>query len=303
MNRTELHLRVPCKINLSLEVVGKRADGYHQIRTVMQAVSLCDELRVRARQDGRIELSCSDSSLPTGHENLVVRAARELRRRCAGKAGASIHLEKRIPAGGGLGGGSADAAVTLLALRDLWQAPAGRDELAEAASAVGSDVPFFLRGGTALCEGRGELVSPVASRQSMHYVIVTPPVSVSTAAVYAASTLTPSQDKSTKVVDALRSGEADQLGRCLCNDLQVPSLDLHPELRNCWSALRAMEQELGLEGLLLSGSGSSFFGVARGREHAAQVARDLQRALQIPCVPVRSLLPWEYSCALLTLRR
>ncbi|MHC4593294.1 MAG: 4-(cytidine 5'-diphospho)-2-C-methyl-D-erythritol kinase, partial [Planctomycetota bacterium] len=165
---TELKVRAPSKINLYLEVLGQRPDGFHEIRTVMQAVSLCDELSFSARSDGQVVLSCSSPDLPLDDRNLIVRAARLLKGRYGTERGASVELHKRIPVGGGLGGGSADCAVTLLALNRLWGLGAPLDELAETATELGSDVPFFLWGGTALCEGRGERVSPLPCLQPMH---------------------------------------------------------------------------------------------------------------------------------------
>ena len=181
-----LTLRVPCKVNLYLEVVGRRPDGYHDLRTVMQAVDLCDELELATREDGRIALNCSDPALPMGDGNLVVRAARMMQERSGTRRGADLALRKRVPVGGGLGGGSADAALTLLGLDRLWGLDTGREALTEMAASLGSDVAFFLHGGTALCEGRGERVTPVPCGGEFSYVLVTPSVGVSTREVYGA---------------------------------------------------------------------------------------------------------------------
>ena len=140
----ERRVKAPAKINLSLEVLGKRDDGYHEIRTVMQSVALCDDLCFRERSDGRIVLRASDRDLPPPAENLVVRAARLLAERTGIGPGVPIGLEKTIPMGAGRGGGSSDCAATLKALNELWDLGLGRDELCGFAAELGSDVPFFL---------------------------------------------------------------------------------------------------------------------------------------------------------------
>jgi len=297
-----LRLRVPCKINLCLQVVGRRPDGYHDLRTVMQAVSLFDEIELAPRLDGRIELSCSDPALPSGEGNLVVRAGRALQQRAGTGQGADIRLRKGIPAGGGLGGGSADAAVTLLGLSRLWGLAVGREELVELAAGIGSDVPFFLRGGTALCRGRGERVRGVPCGARMHYVLVTPPLAVSTGAVYGAlrGGLTSREDASTKVLEAVACGDAVLLGKHLRNDLQGAALELHPQLAELWARLQEFVEPGQMNGFLLSGSGAGFFGVAAGRQAALRAARRLQGALEVPCRAVHSLPSWDFDCSILT---
>jgi len=298
-----LAVRAPAKINLSLHVLGLRPDGYHGIRTVMQAVSLCDDLVFRPLPDGRIELTCSGADVPEGEGNLVVRAARLLQERAGVEAGARIALEKRIPVGAGLGGGSSDGAVTLLALSELWGLGLGVPELSRLAAELGSDVPFFLRGGTALCTGRGERVSPAECPSRMHYVLVTPALSVSTASVYGAQSGLTSAGDASNVLMALRSSDAELLGHCLANDLQDAALRLHGELDELWTKLKEAGEFCGVEGILLSGSGSSFFAVARGAQEAAQAAGSLQASLGVPCTAVHSLPAWDGRVSRLTTGR
>ena len=296
-----LRLRVPCKINLYLEVVGRRPDGYHELRTVMQAVSLFDELELAPREDAAITLACSDPGVPSGEDNLVLRAARLLQGRRGVRQGADVVLRKTIPIGGGLGGGSADAAIALLGLANLWGLEAGREELTELAAAVGSDVAFFLSGGTALCEGRGERVRRVPCGAEFHYVLVAPPCSVSTRAVYAAlpGGLTSQADTSTKVLDAVGCGDSAALGRCLRNDLQSAALGLHGQLRELWERLEEFGRTGETDGFLLCGSGAGFFGVVRNGAAAARAAGRLQAALGVPCRAVRSLPSWDFDCSIL----
>ncbi|HET9795567.1 MAG TPA: 4-(cytidine 5'-diphospho)-2-C-methyl-D-erythritol kinase [Thermoanaerobaculia bacterium] len=171
------------KTNLRLEVLGRRRDGFHEIDTVFQTIDLTDRLEV-SEAPGRIDLECTDPSVPSDSRNLVVRAADALRRRFPDAGGARIRLEKNIPAGGGLGGGSSDAAIALLLLARLWKLPVGPAELAGIGAELGSDVPFFFVGGTARGRGRGEIVEPLPDAPSRALVLVVPPFSISTAEVY-----------------------------------------------------------------------------------------------------------------------
>ncbi len=182
---TPIIIRCPAKLNLFLEVLGKRADGFHDLDTVMQAIGLCDELRITPGEEGEgLSLACSDASLPTDSRNLVLRAALALRERTGCRRGARLSLTKRIPMQAGLGGGSSDAAGALVGLNAAWGLGLSREELRQVAATVGSDVAFFLYGGTARCTGRGEVVEPVPAPAVFHYVLVCPNVGVSTADAY-----------------------------------------------------------------------------------------------------------------------
>ncbi len=301
-----LEVRAPAKVNLSLEVLGKRADGFHEIRTVMQAVSLCDTLRFGLRDDSRLRLRCADLAVPSGEDNLVVRAARLMQERIQGSAGADIFLQKRIPTGGGLGGGSSDAALTLLALNRLWNAGLGVAELMTMGAKLGSDVPFFVRGGTALCEGRGERVGPPLRTRTVHYVLVMPRLAASTAEVYRAwsgALTNRGHGSNNGLVEALKSGDARELARSLRNDLQHPALKLHEDLRRLWDELSSRGGGLGVRRFLLSGSGSTFFGVLCCADEAARASGALQSELGVPCAPVHSLPAWNGIVDKLTIRR
>jgi len=302
-SRWELLVRAPAKINLSLEVLGTRPDGFHEIRTIMQAVSLCDEIGFRRRADGQARLECVGARLPEGEDNLIVRAARLLQRRYGVRAGVEVRLRKNIPVGGGLGGGSSDCAIALLALRELWQIEMAPAELGGLAAQLGSDAPFFLRGGTALCEGRGEVVTPIECAARMWYVLMMPGAPVSTAAVYNAveSALTKRPDASKNVLKALETGDVERLAQCVRNDLEAPALRLNAGLSKLWRQLKEVSEPLGVRRVLLSGSGSTFFAFTGGEDEATGVAQAVQTYCNVPCAVVQCLPPWKGHITTLTI--
>ncbi len=271
-----LDVRCPAKLNLFLEVVRRRADGYHEIDTVMQAISLFDELEIAPRDDGELRLACSDPALPTDEGNLVVRAALALRERTGCALGATLRLTKRIPSEAGLAGGSSDAAGALVGLNEAWGTALGTEELAELAAAVGSDVAFFLTGGAARCTGRGEQVEPLGTTPRTHYVLVCPQVKVSTALAYGKLRfpLTPVDQVATMTVRSLVDGDIEGLGSSLFNRLEEPALALYPELLE---AKRRLEATGLFAGVAMSGSGSALFGLCRpeGRQAAFAGAAEL----------------------------
>jgi 4-diphosphocytidyl-2-C-methyl-D-erythritol kinase len=166
-----LKVKAPAKINLTLEVLGKRPDGYHEIKSLMQTISLCDILSFEKADS--ITLDCSDRSLQS-EDNLVFRAAELLRNTAGYRSGAAIHLEKHIPVSAGLGGGSSDAAAAFLGLNKLWKCKLSREQLAELAAQIGSDVPFLIYGGAALAEGRGERITPLKTKLNKKFTIFQP---------------------------------------------------------------------------------------------------------------------------------
>ncbi|HKB70744.1 MAG TPA: 4-(cytidine 5'-diphospho)-2-C-methyl-D-erythritol kinase [Thermoanaerobaculia bacterium] len=171
------------KTNFRLEVIGRRRDGFHEIDTIFQTIDLTDGIEVSGAPEA-VTLECSDPAIPSDARNLVVRAAEILRSEFGIRSGARIRLEKRIPAGAGLGGGSSDAAITLILLSRLWKADADLPALAALGATIGSDVPFFFTGGTARGRGRGEIVEPLADAPSRALVVLVPPFPISTAEVY-----------------------------------------------------------------------------------------------------------------------
>ena len=283
----ELIVRCPAKLNLFLEVVRRRPDGYHDLDTVMQAIDLYDDLHIEPRPGPALTLECSDPSLPTDGRNLVIRAAQALRERAGCRGGAHLRLVKRIPSEAGLGGGSSDAAGAIAGLARAWRLGLSSAELADVAAAVGSDVAFFLTGGAAHCTGRGERVEPLAVRAGFHAVLLCPPVGVSTAAAYRELRfpLTAIEINSTMMRRALGEGSLDALGRCLFNRLEAPAFRLEPSLAEVKAQLAASPL---LAGALMTGSGSAIFGLCRPDD--ATRARESAATLRAgPVCVVRSI--------------
>ncbi|MBM3812514.1 MAG: 4-(cytidine 5'-diphospho)-2-C-methyl-D-erythritol kinase [Acidimicrobiia bacterium] len=267
-------LKAFAKINLSLQVGRRRADGYHDLRTVFQTVSLADQLEIEFTpgRPTRIHLS----GVPSITDNIVERAARDVMRSAGIRGSLRMHLEKRIPMGGGLGGGSSDAAAVLLALPVLAGAGIPMDQLRQLAAALGSDVPFFLEGGTCLGEGRGELLTRVKDASARHALLVIPEVAVSTAAAYRDLELTggnPSNrmKRFQSLARALADSARPEQWKAFCeNDFESVVFRRYPLLHSLHRKLRS----LGAGPARMSGSGSTLFGVfAAGslRDQARQV--------------------------------
>jgi 4-diphosphocytidyl-2-C-methyl-D-erythritol kinase len=261
-------VQAPAKVNLFLEVLHKRSDGFHEIASVLQEISLCDELSFGPRGEG-FRLQSSYPGLPRGNNNLIIRAAEALAEKLRETRGAEIMVTKRIPVGAGLGGASSDAAATLVGLARLWGRQVSSEELFELANSLGSDVPFFLHGGTALCQGRGEMVTPLDFRRQLHLVLVCPRVEASTRAVYENLVLglTKSGKEIQYFLEVLERGTVQELGMSLFNRLERAALELYPSLRRARQAL----EEQGAAGVSLSGSGSAYFGLCHDKEEAERI--------------------------------
>ena len=260
------------KVNFTLEVFSKRADGYHALRSVVMPISLADTLDIETTDDGSI---ASD----TGYDDdLCVKAARILKSSVSSlpsSLGAAIRVTKRIPAGGGLGGGSADAAAVLRALNELWAVGLSREELAEIGAQVGSDVPSLVMGRSVIMEGRGEKVAPLSDLQpsTFNLVLVNPGVQSSTKEVYAACEARPldGENATAKMVAALRAGDLGKIAAALMNDLQPPAVKQHPEIADVLVSLKTA----GVIGAMMSGSGSSVFGLVENESEARRISREL----------------------------
>ncbi len=252
------------KINLRLCVLGKRADGYHELDTVFQTINLHDTITFAVSNTSEIVLSCDDRLLSTGAENLVYRAAEALQERFARRTGARIRLEKRIPAQAGLGGGASDAAVTLLALTHLWNLEANRNDLLEIASSLGADVPFFLFGGTARGTGIGHKITPLPETAEKFVLIIKPNTNISTARAY--QSLNSCSLTTTEAKTILSSSQPDEIfgnfnPEALQNDFERVVFELAPEIERVKIAL----MNAGADTALLAGSGSAVFGVFAGK--------------------------------------
>lgn len=249
----------PAKVNLYLEVLGKRPDAYHAIETLMVTVGLYDTLVLRDGPSGAVALACTDPTLSAGDDNLVVRAARLLQERTGCPRGCRMRLVKRIPMAAGLAGGSTDAAATLLGLNRLWQLGLTANELARLGAELGSDVPFFFHAPAAWCSGRGEIVSAVPVSGRLDLVLLCPRFGMPTAQVYRQVEV-PARPRSGEAIrSALSRGAALEVGRGLFNRLQEPAVRLDARIGEYYKRLVS----LAPAGVLMSGSGSSLFAVCR----------------------------------------
>ncbi|MBO0697912.1 MAG: 4-(cytidine 5'-diphospho)-2-C-methyl-D-erythritol kinase [Zavarzinella sp.] len=276
-----MRVLAPAKVNLFLEVLGRRADGYHEIATLILAIDLADELDFRPNGSGDVSLTCDDPGLPTGPENLVLKAATRLRDSTGCTAGAQIQLRKRIPAAAGLGGGSSDAAATLVGLNELWKLALSPAALGRLGSEIGSDVPFFLDGTAAWCTGRGDVVAPAAVGRPLDLVLVKPPEGLRTADVYGRVRVPARPSDGAVARAALAEGDVEALGRALHNRLQEPAFELAPAVAEWHRRLERM----GTAGCLMTGSGSCLFALCRSPAEARRVHDDLSRGWPSAGVP------------------
>ncbi|MFW0786920.1 4-(cytidine 5'-diphospho)-2-C-methyl-D-erythritol kinase [Gordonia sp. CPCC 206044] len=276
-------VRVPAKVNLYLAVGPLRDDGYHDLMTVFQALSLHDDVRVSPATELRVATSGEGAGdVPADESNLAAQAVIEVGRRVGRPPKVAIDVVKRIPVAGGMAGGSADAAGALVAVANLWHADLDRDELTEIAAGLGSDVPFALRGGTALGTGRGERLMPILARGEFHWVLALSKTGLSTPAVYRElDRLRDNRSESTaeitrpdELMAALTSGDPHVVAPLLRNDLQAAALSLQPTLRR---TLRA-GVDAGALGGIVSGSGPTCAFLCADATSAVDVAAELSGA-------------------------
>ena len=286
-----LKVLAPAKLNLFLRVVRRREDGFHDLETVMTMINLFDTLLFEPSETTEVALrvvmaparnlhSAQVESIPTGPENLVVRAAHLLREHAGGTAGAKITLIKRIPSAAGMGGGSSDAAATLAGLNRFWNLNRRREELLDLAARLGSDIGFFLGGcSTAICRGRGELIEPLQLPTNLHFVVAKPASGLSTPQVFKHCRPDDKQRSVNEFARSLRSPGLDRMVRLLLNDLQAPAESLNVEVQE----LHQKFNTLPVLGHQMSGSGTSYFGICASSRHARVTAGRL-RALGVPWV-------------------
>lgn len=252
--------RAPAKINLSFRIVRRREDGFHEIETLMAPVSVFDRVTIRRADD--LRFTCDDPTLPTGDDNLVVRAAKLFLRTANVSEGAHIHLEKRIPHGAGLGGGSSDAAATLLGLNQLFDAGLAREALAKLAAEIGSDVAFFIFESAARCMGRGELVLPTALERTIPLLLLKPSFGVPTPWAY-------TRWKDSRELPGISYAAQEFAGLTFVNELERPVFEKYVFLARTKMWLLA-QPEVGAA--MLSGSGSTVFAVLRDGSDAQALA-------------------------------
>jgi len=275
-----LRLRSFAKVNLGLEVLGTRGDGYHELRTIFQSISLHDDVELRPHAHV-IAVRCGHPDVPTDKTNLAHRAAEELRRFAGVSKGVTITITKRIPVAGGLGGGSSNAAAVLMGLDELWRLGLGPARLHPLARRLGADVPFFLMGGTALGVGRGDEVYPLLRQVQAPVVVVDPARPLSTAAVFARLDRGLTRRENANNIFRFVSSQLDGQGDAfpgLSNDLEPAALEEDPALKVEGRDIRGILVREGAIFASLSGSGSAFFGVfsdsgAAERARAALLAR------------------------------
>jgi len=270
-----LEKKSPCKVNLILNILGQRADGFHELETVMQPVNLCDEMSF-ARAGTGVQLTCSNSELPVDAKNLVHRAATAFLAAAKISDGVKIHLQKNLPLAGGIGGGSANAAVTFAALNELFGAPLPLEKLHALAAALGSDVPFFLYDQPALATGRGENVRPLEKFSALRgkaFFLVHPGFGISTPWSYQNLARFPQDQNGTpgraqKLISLLQDGDLKAAAGEVYNSLEAPAFDKFPVLQ----LYREFLCENGALVALMSGSGSTTFAIAENLSAAENLA-------------------------------
>jgi 4-diphosphocytidyl-2-C-methyl-D-erythritol kinase len=264
----------PCKVNLLLNILGKRADGFHELETVMHPVNLCDRLTFEQRGRG-IELTCGDASLPTDSRNLVHRAAEAFLNAAGIRDGVKIHLEKKIPLAAGLGGGSGNAATTLLGLNELFASPLSSERLAELAAALGSDVPFFLQNKPALGTRRGERIQSLEYFPALRgavFLLIHPGFGISTPWAYQnlgrfPTALNGRSGRAEQLIAHLRGKDIGAAAGEFYNSLEAPALEKYPLLALFQEFLRAN----GAIAALMSGSGSTTFAIVEDQHRTEQL--------------------------------
>jgi len=296
MTLLRVRAKACAKINWVLEVLQRRPDGYHEVRTVLQTIDLCDTLELQPAAD--LCLEANGEGIPPPEENLVMKAAHLLRERADGLPGAKMRLSKAIPVAAGLGGGSSDAAAALRGLDQLWGLGLPRQALEDIAACLGSDVPFFVHGGTALAEGRGERITPLPDAPPQELVIALPPLTLADKTRRMYSLLTPADhtdgSAAGRLADAVRQGKpvADEQ---LFNVFDQPASRTFPELERLRRALLAA----GARSVHLAGSGPALFMLAADaaqRERLASAAVEAgARAFVVATVPAAEALSLEVS--------
>ncbi|TSB45067.1 4-(cytidine 5'-diphospho)-2-C-methyl-D-erythritol kinase [Alkalicoccobacillus porphyridii] len=266
-------VKAPAKINLSLDVLGKREDGYHEVEMIMTTVDLADRIDLTELPHPQITVEVSEGYVPSDHRNLAWQAGHLLQTRFGVKKGAHIYITKRIPVAAGLAGGSSDAAATLRGLNELWGLDLSLDELAKLGSEIGSDVPFCVYGGTAIATGRGEIIEHIDAPPPFWVILAKPPTGVSTADIYRGLQLDAVTHPDTpKMVEAIRAQDFKQICSQLHNVLESVTLGLYPEVAN----IKNQMQKFGADGVLMSGSGPTVFGLIEKESRVNQIYNGLR---------------------------
>lgn len=275
--KRKIIIEAPAKINLSLDVLGKRPDGYHEVEMVMQTIDLRDVVAIEETTRD-ITVTTDRPDLPGGQSNIAYRAARMLADEFKIKRGVGIHIKKNIPVAAGLAGGSADAAAVITGLNHLWDLGMSGEQLEAMGASVGSDVPFCIKGGTALARGRGEILTELAGLPEMWFVLVKPPLEVSTAEIY--SNFNPGQvterPDTGAMIKAVHNRDTGSIIKNLVNVLESVTLKRYPGV----ALIKRDVEEAGAIRALMSGSGPTVFGVAESRSDAEEIAERLRYSIK-----------------------
>ena len=267
------YVKAPAKINLTLDVLHKRPDGYHEVEMIMTTVDLADRIGLEIREDGAIHIISVDRFVPNDHRNLAYQAAKILKEMYKVKSGVSIKIEKNIPVAAGLAGGSSDAAATLKGLNVLWGLNLTIDELAQIGTKIGSDVAFCVYGGTALATGRGEKIQELPAPANCWVILAKPTLGVSTADVYGNLKIDQIiHPKTTAMVNAIKDKDYDLMCNSLGNVLEDVTLKLYPEVAN----LKEQMQRFGADAVLMSGSGPTVFGIVNQESRVQRIYNGLR---------------------------
>ncbi|GIQ67272.1 4-(cytidine 5'-diphospho)-2-C-methyl-D-erythritol kinase [Xylanibacillus composti] len=266
--------KAPAKINLSLDVLYKREDGFHEVEMVMAMVDLADRLEMEAIPRDTIMISSQAGYIPLDEKNLAFKAAKLLKERCGVRQGVYIHLDKHIPVAAGLAGGSSDAAAALRGLNRLWDLGLSQTELQQLGEELGSDVPYCIAGGTVLATGRGEKLQPLPPLPPCWVVIAKPPINVSTADVYGRlrADQIENHPPTGRMVEGLRNQDWLAICGALGNVLEEVTFQLHPEVRR----IKETMLRLGADGALMSGSGPTVFALAAKSSRARRIYNGLK---------------------------
>ncbi|MDQ0091742.1 4-diphosphocytidyl-2-C-methyl-D-erythritol kinase [Paenibacillus anaericanus] len=270
----KIYEKAPAKINLMLDVLHKREDGYHEVEMIMTMVDLADRLEMSTLPRDTIIISSQAGYIPLDEKNLAFQAARLIKDRYNVSKGVYIHLDKNIPVAAGLAGGSSDAAATLRGLNRLWELDIPIEELKALGAELGSDVPFCVTGGTALATGRGEKLTPLPNPPQCWVVLAKLPINVSTAEVYGrlrSSRITHHPSANT-MIEAIESGSFSSVCEGLGNVLEDVTLQLHPEVAHLKEAML----KLGADGVLMSGSGPTVFGLVSKESKVSRIYNGLR---------------------------
>ncbi len=268
-----MRVRSFAKINLGLEVIRKRPDNYHDLRTLFQCVDFYDTLEFIPKTHGRIVLKGNNPRIPWDEQNLIYLAAELLKERFSVSFGVEIRVDKKIPVGGGLGGGSSNAAMTLHSLNAIWDLKCSREELVDIGRTLGVDVPYFFEGGLCVGKGKGDELTRLKDLDPFFCVLVFPELSITTAAVYQRLSLLTSEGKDSKISRFLDNFEYGSLE----NSLEETVFNLHPQLRDIKRLFYKLESELSL----VSGSGSTVFGLFHQKKKALDVCERLKNTYSL----------------------